>query len=55
MDPLLTVKEVAAILRVHPKTIYEKARKAEFLLLGQALLESALRNEKSKRGSKGGP
>ena len=28
MDPLLTVKDVAAILRVHPNTVYEKARKA---------------------------
>ena len=28
MDPLLTVKDVAAILKVHPSTVYEKARKA---------------------------
>jgi len=28
MDPLLTVKDVAAILKVHPNTVYEKARKA---------------------------
>lgn len=29
MDPLLTVKEVAGILRVHPNTVYEMARKGE--------------------------
>jgi excisionase family DNA binding protein len=29
MDPLLTVKDVAAILKVHPNTVYEKARKAD--------------------------
>lgn len=29
MDPLLTAREVAAILRVHPNTVYEKARKAD--------------------------
>jgi excisionase family DNA binding protein len=29
MDPLLTAREVAAILKVHPNTVYEKARKAD--------------------------
>ena len=29
MDPLLTVKDVAAILKVHPNTVYKKARKAD--------------------------
>jgi excisionase family DNA binding protein len=29
MDALLTAKEVAAILRVHPNTVYEKARKGD--------------------------
>ena len=28
MDPLLTVKDVAAILKVHPNMVYEQARKA---------------------------
>lgn len=27
MDPLLTAKDVAAILKVHPNTVYEKAKK----------------------------
>jgi excisionase family DNA binding protein len=29
MDPLLTAREVATILKVHPNTVYEKARKAD--------------------------
>jgi hypothetical protein len=29
MDPLLAVKDVAAILTVHSNTVYEKVRKAE--------------------------
>ena len=29
MNPLMTVKEVAGILRVHPNTVYQKARSGE--------------------------
>jgi len=29
MDPLLTVKDIAAILKVHPNTVYEGARKGD--------------------------
>jgi excisionase family DNA binding protein len=29
MDPLLTAKDVAAILKVHPNTVYEKVRKGD--------------------------
>lgn len=29
MDPLLTAKEVAAILKVHPNTVYQKAGKGD--------------------------